>query len=382
MMNLTMKDIKVGDKFKQEKALGSYFFEDAEFIVASVDENKSAILLSFKSEKMAPAAFMYAQVYLSLNELNEAFKRSFSFIWSDWKIVDNEFNFEYECEYKTNGRITFVKILHDNKVFKGKAACHKDDLGDFDENTGIIIAYHRAKEKVEKYLSNHFKVGDRVQAINNNCVAEYVYENATGTIITLCDNSFSAKVEWDVGCAKGNTSIDRRWYIPLTDLKLLTKQDNNFNLEYITGDIFSAPIFYTLLHTTYAESEGNAVGLTKDIINIFNLKEDLKDELDYLLNVADYYVDYEDVNGDIITYSHKNVITLVTKRCRFDKVSYETIKRGLRKVKKHMESNNLHYLAMPCICCGYEKLQWEKIEELIKEVFSDCKIPITIRVYK
>ena len=35
-------------------------------------------------------------------------------------------------------------------------------------------------------------------------------------------------------------------------------------------------------------------------------------------------------------------------------------------------------LAMPCIGCGLDKLKWEKVREIIKEIFEDMDIEILI----
>lgn len=388
-MNLTMDNIKIGDEFKQVKALGNYMFKDKVFIVEGVDRDKSAISLSIKGEKNISGFFFMGEVYLSLNEFNEAFERAKKFVWSEWKTMISFLNKDFPYKYKTNGRITFVKINWRDKVFKGKATCHKDDLGIFDEITGIEIAYARAEEKLMKYerefnqRAKEFKPGDRVQAIGINRSKEYVYANALGTVIKNCADG-NLFVEWDEGCAlEVGSEGNRNWYIKVENVKHtdIPSIKSNFTLEKVGGDILATPINYTLLHTIYAESEGNAVGLTKVIIDTFDIKEDLKDELDYLLTVADFYGDSDDLNGDIITYNYKNVVTLISKKKRHDKVSYDTIKRGLLKLKKHMENNNLHYLAMPAICCGHENLEWDRVEKIIKEVFSDCNIPITIRVY-
>ena len=40
---------------------------------------------------------------------------------------------------------------------------------------------------------------------------------------------------------------------------------------------------------------------------------------------------------------------------------------------------NIHYLAMPKIGCGLDKLQWGKVREIIKEEFKDVDIQIEIR---
>ena len=390
-MNLTMDNIKVGDEFKQVKALGTYMFENNTFIVEYVDRDKSAISLSLRSQKTAPNTFFVAKLYLSLEELNMAFEKVKKFIWSDWKTIGKTFSDKkFTYAYKTNKRITFVKINAYDKVFKGKATCHKDDLEVFDETTGVGLAYERAEAKVMNYekklyqKATEFKPGDRVQAIHNHSRSlSYIYADALGTVVKNCGDG-KLYVNWDEGdaysCGSGG---DRKWYIDSFDVKHIdnTPIKSNFTLEIVGGDILTTPIKYTLLHTIYAESEGNAVGLTKVIIDAFDIKEDLKDELDYLLSVADFYGDSDDLNGDIITYNYKNVVTLVSKRRRHDTVSYDTIKRGLKKLKKHMENNNLHYLAMPAICCGRENLEWEEVKKIIEEVFSDCDIPITVRVY-
>lgn len=390
-MNLTMDNIKVGDEFKQVKALGTYMFENNTFIVEYVDRDKSAISLSLRSQKTAPNTFFVAKLYLSLEELNMAFEKVKKFVWSDWKTITKVLSGkEFNYAYKTNRRITFVKINAYDKIFKGKATCHKDDLEIFDETTGVELAYERAEAKLMKYKkelmqkATEFKPGDRVQAINNNSRSlSYIFANALGTVVENCGDG-SLYVNWDKGNAYScGSAVNRKWYIQASNVKHIdsTPIKSNFTLEIVGGDILTAPINYTLLYTIYAESEGNAVGLTKAIIDTFDIKEDLKDELEYLLSVADFYGDSDDLNGDIITYNYKNVVTLVSKRKRHDTVSYDTIKRGLKKLKKHMENNNLHYLAMPAICCGRENLEWDKVKEIIKEVFSDCEIPITIRVY-
>ena len=373
-MNLTMKDIKVGDEFKQIKALGRYLFEDMTFVVDDVEEDKSAILLFIKSEKNTSKFFFGGTVYLSLNELNEAFEKVKKFIWSDWETCYDK---EYTYCFKTNGRITFVKIKSEGKNFKGKATCHKDDWEVFDKTIGINLAYERAVAKLTKCKTD-FKPGDRVQYIENT-ESLYIYSNATGTVLENCEDG-TLYVFWDRGCCYDKGGLHaRKWYVRTDHVKQIK---NNFNLEMVKGDIFTAPINYTLLHTTYGESKGEAVGLTKAIIEAFDIKEDLRDELEYLLEVSDYYSDNENMVGDIVTYNCKNVITLISKRCRHDKVSYEAIEKGLTKLKNFMEDNDIHYLAMPTICCGHEGLEWEVVEDIIYYVFSNCKIPITIKVYE
>ena len=447
-MNLKIQDIKKGDKFKQIKALGTYMFENSTYEVEKIEGygDESAILLSFENEKTAPYELFQAKVYLSLDELNKHFERVKKFVWTDWKALDKD------AMYKTNKRITFVKIDWNGKTFKGKATCHKDDWDDFDIATGIKLAYERAVKKRENYvkslslkMSNTLNVGDKVMAINDdyrNCyfispgsigtvskitsnegilvewdsngtwwiepynlkklVCEfnegdrvrainddhrdlhYVHSNATGKIVKVCKNDLF--VEWDYGCSCEDGTGSRRWYIDKRDVEILTEEDEKFevnenlSLLEVEEDVLEQPCYYTILHTLYGRSNGNAVGLSKEIIDRFNIKETLVKELDFLINISEFFKDNKDMMGDIIYYDYKNVITMITKENRRDKVTYEAIERGLNKVKSFMEENNLNYLAMPRICCGYENLNWEKVKAIIIKTFKDSEIPITIKV--
>ena len=117
MMELKITDIKVGDIFIEEKKLGGYDFVGKEFEVQKVVENESAILLSLKTQKNTSTMLSFVKLYLSLDELNNHFKKAKKFVWGDWKEMATRDwvslrNFgKSVCFYKTNGRIVFVKII-------------------------------------------------------------------------------------------------------------------------------------------------------------------------------------------------------------------------------------------------------------------------------
>ena len=394
-MNLKMSDIKIGDIFIETKKLGGYDFIDAEFEVEEINVDESAILLSLKTQKNTSTMLSFVKLYLSLDELNNHFKKAKKFVWGDWKeIATRDWDFLREfgksvCFYKTNGRIVFVKIIWNNKSFKGKATCHNEDLEEFNLQTGVTLARSRALKKLENYQKElnslsvtNLEIGDKVKAINNdNRSLEYIYSDAEGIIKDISPNTLY--IEWYKDAQDVVLNKTCCWYIEPCNVEKINEEKDvmcNFKLFELNANLLDQPVNYTILHTLYACCNGETIGLTKEIIDLFDIKKELIEELDYFKNLVEYYSDSEYVIGDIITYPYKNVISLITKEHRGDIVQYSTIKKGLNKVKKYMEENNIHYLAMPRICCGYEKLEWERVKDIINDVFIDCKIPITIRV--
>ena len=393
MMNLKIDEIKVGDKFKEVKKLGGYDFIGKEFEVEKINKDESAILLSLNSPKIGSSWLSMCQVYLSIDELNNYFEQAKILAWGGWEEVTSDFTKYPESfnpyYYKTNGKLVYVKTTWHNKVFKCKAACHIDDINNFDVNVGIGLAIERVDKKIRDYCSKYckeinkiFKIGDRVQTIwDEERDLTYVPKNAIGTIKKVKDTMLF--VEWDKNYVTDNSIITgNTWWIGIENVELIKEENilpHNFKLIEVNEDLTKQPAYYSILHTLYGNCNGEAVGLSKTIIDMFDVKKELIAELNYLKELADYFNDNDDMLGDIVTYSYKNVITMITKVNRQDKVEYNTVRRGLFKLKKHMEENNIHYLAMPRICCGYEKLKWNEIRNISTEVFKDCIIPITIK---
>ena len=48
-------------------------------------------------------------------------------------------------------------------------------------------------------------------------------------------------------------------------------------------------------------------------------------------------------------------------------------------MKDHCQRNNVKSVALPRIGCGLDQLSWEKVAEIIREVFRDEDV--TIKVY-
>jgi O-acetyl-ADP-ribose deacetylase (regulator of RNase III) len=47
-------------------------------------------------------------------------------------------------------------------------------------------------------------------------------------------------------------------------------------------------------------------------------------------------------------------------------------------MKEHCEEHTVKKLAMPRIGCGLDRLDWNKVRDMIKEIFKDMKVELTI----
>lgn len=73
-----------------------------------------------------------------------------------------------------------------------------------------------------------------------------------------------------------------------------------------------------------------------------------------------------------------NVFNLVTKKRYFDKPTYTTLTLALLEIRNWVIAYNIKKLGMPKIGCCRDKLEWPKVEELIRQTFKDTDVKITV----
>lgn len=78
------------------------------------------------------------------------------------------------------------------------------------------------------------------------------------------------------------------------------------------------------------------------------------------------------VNDDRVVYN------LITKPYYYDKPTYESLRETLLKLKEMLLKTDDRKIAMPKIGCGLDKLNWEQVELILKEIFNDMDIEILI----
>lgn len=139
-------------------------------------------------------------------------------------------------------------------------------------------------------------------------------------------------------------------------------------------DLFSVPDDYYLAHcisADFALGKGIAVEFNKR----FNMKLKLKDEF---LNFIDEYMHRYKLDAECILIDR--VLNIVTKERYYQKPTYNSMKQALEMMKVACVANNIHKVAMPKIGCGLDRLEWDKVSEIIQDVFKDTDIEILVCV--
>lgn len=69
---------------------------------------------------------------------------------------------------------------------------------------------------------------------------------------------------------------------------------------------------------------------------------------------------------------------LVTKQRYFHKPTLETLRQALGDFREQAVQRGLCKIAMPKIGCGLDKLQWEDVREIIKDIFGETDLDIFV----
>lgn len=136
-------------------------------------------------------------------------------------------------------------------------------------------------------------------------------------------------------------------------------------------DLFSVSEDYYLAHCISAD-----FGMGKGIVVEFNKRFDMKRKLqskypDYLNQW--HHKNYE---GDCILEGR--VLNLITKERYFHKPTYDSLTTALVVCGVTCLNNGIKKIAMPVIGCGLDRLQWDRVSEIIKEVFANTDIEILV----
>lgn len=139
-------------------------------------------------------------------------------------------------------------------------------------------------------------------------------------------------------------------------------------------DLFSVSDDYYLAHCISAD-----FALGKGIAVEFNKRFDMRNKLknqypDYLRY---FHEDYE-YDGDCIIEG--KTLNLITKERYYQKPTYSSLRNALEWMKSICKNNDIHKVAMPKIGCGLDRLEWDKVSEVIKDVFKDTDVEILICV--
>lgn len=136
-------------------------------------------------------------------------------------------------------------------------------------------------------------------------------------------------------------------------------------IKFENRDLFTVPQGYYLAHCISADFALGA-GIAKTFDEVYNMRFKLFREYDM----------YEYEGGDALLID--NVFNLVTKPKCYHKPRYESVREALETMKDLMDFNSTTKLAMPKISSGLDRLSWDKVFEIIQEVFEDTDVEILI----
>lgn len=136
------------------------------------------------------------------------------------------------------------------------------------------------------------------------------------------------------------------------------------------GDLFAEEILrdYSLCHCVSSDFALGA-GIAK-VFAKMGVKKKLVEQYQKLWQGRGYCL-FADADG-------VTVANLVTKERYFHKPTLETLRQSLEDLRGQALERGLKKLAMPKIGCGLDKLKWDDVSKVIKEVFSDSDIDILV----
>lgn len=135
-------------------------------------------------------------------------------------------------------------------------------------------------------------------------------------------------------------------------------------------DLFSVPEDYYLAHCISADF-GMGRGIVVEFNKRFDMKNILKNKYPNFLN------DYKNYNYGGMALIEGRVINLITKERYWQKPTYRSLTEALNIACLRIPGD-CKKISMPMIGCGLDKLEWDKVSKIIKDVFADTDIEILV----
>lgn len=75
---------------------------------------------------------------------------------------------------------------------------------------------------------------------------------------------------------------------------------------------------------------------------------------------------------------NRYIYYLITKENYWNKPTYDTLRDTLLTMRDHMDAHGVKSLSIPRLGCGLDGLLWGQVKQLIKKVFADRDVRITV----
>ncbi|KAH8372210.1 hypothetical protein KR093_010590 [Drosophila rubida] len=141
-----------------------------------------------------------------------------------------------------------------------------------------------------------------------------------------------------------------------------------FVIREINGDLFSADTDYSMCHCVAADLRMGK-GIAVKFRNEFGQLETLQKQ-----NVQPGGVALLEFDGRFIYY-------LITKQSSSSKPTYQYLASSLSAMREHMLQNKVQKLALPRIGCGIDALDWNRVKEMLCDIFKADAVELAVYSY-
>ena len=92
------------------------------------------------------------------------------------------------------------------------------------------------------------------------------------------------------------------------------------------------------------------------------------------------YISPESTNSPLFVQQldDRFIYHLVTKKRFFQKSTYDSLRQLLEAMKNHATKHKVTQISMPKAGCGLDRLEWHKVERLIREICAQSNLTITV----
>lgn len=191
------------------------------------------------------------------------------------------------------------------------------------------------------------------------------------------DNQWIGYFVFELDCGKGykdGSITDKDGEIiklqTIDDLwNLLQSEDSDMIFNEVKMDLFTVPQGYYLAHCISGDYALGA-GIAKKFDEVYNMR--FKLHKNYAIPEG---AKFANVGRALLV---DNVFNLVTKQRCFHKPTYDTLYETLEDMKEQSIDFDIKKIAMPYIGCGLDRLDWNRVKDVIDDVFRDTDIEILV----
>lgn len=135
-------------------------------------------------------------------------------------------------------------------------------------------------------------------------------------------------------------------------------------------DLFSVDDDYYLAHCISADF-AMGKGIAREFDERFDMRHQLRVKYPRYMQLWRM-----SIPGDALMIGR--VFNLVTKERYYQKPTYDPLRESLEVMKNLAIRKGIEKIAMPKIGCGLDRLRWDKVSEMIQDVFENTDIEILV----